>query len=48
MGVRPQIKVFGEVLHVSGSIPGIGVDQDVNSTLILHNFTDAEIPYCRA
>jgi len=56
--VKPNlanVKAIEETLSVSGPTAGVGVDQELissvpteNQTFILRNFTDAEIAYCRA
>ncbi|KAF8271214.1 fatty acid synthase [Lactarius quietus] len=56
--VKPDIanvKAIEETLKLSGSTAGVGVDQELitsvpseNPTFISRNFTDAEIAYCRA
>ncbi|KAI9439787.1 fatty acid synthase [Lactarius indigo] len=50
-----NVKAIEETLQLSGSTAGVGVDQELissvpseNPTFISRNFTDAEIAYCRA
>lgn len=50
-----NVKAIEETIKISGSTAGVGVDQELissvpteNHTFISRNFTDAEIAYCHA